>query len=151
MATQTYPARTISEKNYQLDDCGRSSATSMLLLQHGYIRAIHFYHHHLHHHSRLVTVSPDWLSLCGRCHRHNDFTVGQSLSRKTVRVSAAARVIKIYPREKMTLSSLLTQCSHFQWQRLPVTVTKDRLSFCGPSSHYHNECTVKTTLPSLLM
>ena len=36
MATQTYPARTISDKHNQLDDCGRSSAMSMLL-QHGYI------------------------------------------------------------------------------------------------------------------
>ena len=50
MATQTYPARTISDKNNELDDCGRSSATSMLL-QHGYIRALNSHHHH--HYSRL--------------------------------------------------------------------------------------------------
>ena len=36
MATQTYPASTISDKNTQLDDCGRPSATSMLL-QHGLV------------------------------------------------------------------------------------------------------------------
>ena len=47
MATQTYPARTISDKNNQLHDCGRSSAMSMLL-QHGYIRKL--CHHHHHHH-----------------------------------------------------------------------------------------------------
>ena len=39
MATQTNPARAISDKNNQLDDCGRSSAMSMLL-QHGYILAL---------------------------------------------------------------------------------------------------------------
>ena len=39
MATQSYPARTVSDKNNQLDDCGRSSAMSMLL-QHGCIRAL---------------------------------------------------------------------------------------------------------------
>ena len=39
MPTQTYPARTISDKSNQLDDCGRSSAMSMLL-HHGYIRAL---------------------------------------------------------------------------------------------------------------
>ena len=38
MARQTYPARTISDKNNQLDDCGHSSAMSMLL-QHGHIHA----------------------------------------------------------------------------------------------------------------
>ena len=31
MSTQTYPARTIGEKNNQLDDCGRSSAIRMVL------------------------------------------------------------------------------------------------------------------------
>ena len=40
MATQIYPARTISDKNNQLDDCGRPSAISMLL-QHGYIHALY--------------------------------------------------------------------------------------------------------------
>ena len=39
MATQTYSAHTISDKNHQLYDCGRSSAASMLL-QHGYIRVL---------------------------------------------------------------------------------------------------------------
>ena len=39
MASQTYPARTISGKNNQLDGCGRSSAMSMLL-QLGYICAL---------------------------------------------------------------------------------------------------------------
>ena len=39
MTTQTHPACTISDKNNQLDDCGRSSAMSMLL-QHEYIRAL---------------------------------------------------------------------------------------------------------------
>ena len=38
-ATQAHPARTISDKNNQLDDCGRLSAISMLL-QHEYIRAL---------------------------------------------------------------------------------------------------------------
>ena len=40
MATQTYPARSISDKNNQLDDCGHSSAMNMLL-QHRYIGALH--------------------------------------------------------------------------------------------------------------
>ena len=39
MATRTYPARIISDESNQLDDCGRSSAMS-ILLQHGYIHGL---------------------------------------------------------------------------------------------------------------
>ena len=48
MVTQAYPACTVSDKkNNQLDDCGRSSAMSMLL-QHGYIylHSVKCHHHH---------------------------------------------------------------------------------------------------------
>ena len=38
MENQAYPARTLTDKYNQFDDCGRSRALSMLL-QYGYIRA----------------------------------------------------------------------------------------------------------------
>ena len=54
MAIQIYPARAISDKNNQLDDCSRSSAISMLFAAWIFLRLMNcHHHHHYHHHHQL--------------------------------------------------------------------------------------------------
>ena len=56
MATQTYPARTINNKNNQPDDCGHSSTISMLL-QHGYMSLCQKFILSIHGHLNCMVAS----------------------------------------------------------------------------------------------